>query len=402
MNRSTKSSTVLLLLVFLGSFVNGQQLTINTKKIDRLIGQWNSIHNGRDIEAFQNVYDDELLYYAERVPRTKVTLLKKLVFVRNPEYKQRITGDVKYIMHSNGIVKCEFKKEVWEHADWKVYPMYLLVGFKNHGYWIMGESDYPTDTKLGYNPDLGKPMDFEILSANASEYNRLTAGLSNSDKANLKTISIRADHLYLLVIMLTAGGVVLFITRGLRNKKEGYIMPGMAPHPEVEYDPEPEVMEVPLPSDVKVPAEAYQVVENQLKHDAFKKYALGYFDQFSFLCNKIQDHTPGVGDIVADFEFELNNKEVQRKKFDVFCLYREDRNGEIELVTPEQFQSLQSSPSGNPRYFVIGIGGPPHFPNELYLVPENHIQAGLMKKEELKPFRRTGNFFYNRSTGMLQ
>ena len=39
--------------------------------------------------------------------------MKKLLFVRNPEYKQRINSDIKYTFHENGIVKCDFTKEVW-------------------------------------------------------------------------------------------------------------------------------------------------------------------------------------------------------------------------------------------------------------------------------------------------
>ena len=121
-------------MMFLGFPLIGQQLTVNTQKIESLIGQWNSIHNNANIEGFENIYDDHLLFYSEHVNRSKATLLKKLLFVRNPGYRQRIGTEIKYTLHTNGVVKCEFTKEVLRNTGWDPEPMYLLVGYKNRGY----------------------------------------------------------------------------------------------------------------------------------------------------------------------------------------------------------------------------------------------------------------------------
>src|SRR4051812_20672077 len=117
MNSVSKYSLLSLLFTLLCLRTDGQQLSINTKKIDQLIAEWNYIHNEQLSERFQNVYDDELLFYTENVPREKATLLKKLLFVRNPQYNQRIASDIKHSLYKNGIVKCEFTREISKNGE---------------------------------------------------------------------------------------------------------------------------------------------------------------------------------------------------------------------------------------------------------------------------------------------
>jgi hypothetical protein len=403
---------VLSVSAFFCPLVNGQQLSINTKKIDLLLEEWNIIHNGKIFDAFENVYDDKVLFYTQTVPQKKVTLMKKLMFTRNPAYRQRISSDITYTLHKNGIVKCDFTREVFEDDEWKPNPMYLLVGFKNQGYWIVGESDYETDKRLRYTPKLGDAIGVEILSANIGAANhRLVktknAGLPNNTVSAGETVSVPKNYLYILIVLVSTGGLIVFVseTIRLRGQRPRSTRPARQPRQPVLEEPNVYADESFAPREKGLPAEAFQVIENNLKQKAFRSHAMSLFDPVSFKVknsDSLNEHGSNEKNPEPFVDYEFNYRNGDSSSFTVQFLYREDTGNEVRLFPSYVLQKLNNTGHDVELYYVIGVGGPPDYPNELYLIPWRQIRVEVMSKEELKPFRRSGRFVYNTAWGRLQ
>jgi hypothetical protein len=390
----------------------GQQLSVNTKKIDMLIEEWNIIHNGRVLDGFENIYDDELLYYTERIPRSKVTSLKRQLFLTNPDYRQRITSDVKYTLYTNGLVKCEFTKDVWENSKWNSYPSYLLVGFKNKGYWIVGESDYITDKKFKYTPKTGKALDVEILSgiitsdtAHVKAKKISTAGVRSVPEKDV--ISLQKDQVYIVGGLLGVSVLILLISLSFKRKKKSAKKTTLREQ-SVNRGSQALGKNRDLPEEqLKVPEESYHLIEYQLKQSAFKAFVIKLFDPLSFTMHKPRAHAfltqhGFVKELESNLEFEVNNNHSGPAWIAIQCLYKEDTGNEIRLFTPAFLQLLAQIEREIDLYFVIGIGGPPSTPDELYLIPSRQLKSERVRKEDLKAFRRSGRFFYNTEWQRLQ
>lgn len=390
-----KYLTLSLLAIFLCFPATGQQLTLNTKKIEALIEKWNLIHNQANVEGFDNIFDDQLLFYSEHVSRSKATLLKKLLFVRNPGYQQRISADIKYTLHTNGVVKCEFTRDVLRDGEWEGEPMYLLVGFKNHGYWIIGESDPRTDQQYGYKPKIGEAVDVEVVSASVNTDNQtlfsevaVNPALSTPTDTD-GSISWGSLHIYLVIALLSAGVLIIFLDRmGVKKEKALQAQHEEEMMLEDDYD-------VIIP-ETKVPNQPYQVIENHLKQNAFRDFLLKMFDPVFFKYKKFDDALNSNAE--QRMEFELPGQKSETPAFAVQYLYKEDTGEEVNLFSDTQLVGYREQ---RDLYFVLGIGGPPDTPNEIYLVPATELKSEVISKDQLRPFRRSGSFYYDAATRRL-
>jgi hypothetical protein len=406
----------LVLTMFLCFSATGQQLSINTKKLDQLVDQWNTIHNDRNPEAFQNIYDDQLTYYSEPMARSKAKLLKKLLFVRNPEYAQRINSDIKYTLHDNGVVKCEFTREALKKDGWESAPMYLLVGFKNHGYWIIGESDEQTDVQFGFIPRLVESPTVEVVSASISSRNATVsrdimakADFKDSGLATTEMMFVRNFLLYLVIALLSTGALIVF----LRDR----LSPKSGPEKLSDLNENVLIDDVMLEDDVvlgddklemaykeslqrkNLPPESYQVIENHLKQLAFKGYVSKQFDPLFFIIQPSEETSTPAG---PGFESNIYPKLLVRYHstsgnpvdFVIRCIYCEDTGEEIRLLPVDQGRSGQ-------LYYAVGLGGPPDTPDELYLVPADQVTSEVVTKTELASFQKTNVFFFNNTVQKL-
>jgi len=388
-----KYLTLSLLLFLLCHATTGQQLTLNTKKIEVLVDKWNLLHNKADASGFDNIYDDQLLFYSEHVSRSKATLLKKLLFVRNPGYQQRIGADIKYTLHTNGVVKCEFRKEVLRDGEWEAEPMYLLVGFKNHGYWVIGESDHRTDQQYGYKPKVGEAFEVEVESAGINPDNQklLSEVVVNPTVTNTSdsgdSLSYGSLHIYLVIALLSAGVLIIFLDRmGVKKEKELQAQQEEELMMEDDYD-------IAVVPETKVPNEPYQVIENHLKQNAFRDFLLKMFDPVFFKYRKTDDGSAGPNGYPAQrLEFDLSDQQSAGPAFAVQYLYKEDTGNELSLLPDGQLSAYREQ---NDVYFVLGIGGPPDTPHEIYLIPVTQLKSNVINKDELRPFRRSGSFYFD-------
>jgi hypothetical protein len=418
MKISAKYLHLSLFLLLIYSTVNSQQLTVDTKKIEALIDQWNSMHNKHNPEGFENIFDDHLLmYYAERMPKSKAKLLKKLLFVRNPDYEQRISSDIKYTLHTNGLVKCEFTKEIRKDEEWIAGPMYLLVGFKRHGYWVIGEGDPQLDKQLGFVPELGEPMSVEILSASSQpRHTRVESAAPNLNPEVTGTrILVPIDNIliYALVIFLGTGVFFIFFRDkistgkiGLSSRRQTPQVPLSDENTIVSYDDDFISYDEPTVSDVitqdlrSSSAESYQVIENRLKQEAFKTHLLRLFDPMSFTRSENKDANAFGPQLAANvypmLDLQYHDRKGAPVNLRVRSMYHEDKS-QINLRADELAEVDAFT------YVVVGLGGPPDCPHELFLIPGNEVK-NPMSKSEMKSYRRSRNdvFIFNRTLQKLQ
>ena len=53
-------------------------------------------------------------------------------------------------------------------------------------------------------------------------------------------------------------------------------------------------------------------------------------------------------------------------------------------------------------YYVLGFGGRPDDPQELFFLPAKSVKSEYMTKAMLRAYSKSGMFFYNRKMGRIQ
>lgn len=393
----------------------GQALHIDTKQIEPLIREWNYANNSRSVESFQNVYSAQLLFYAETLSESKAIGLKQELFKLKPWFRQKITTAPTYTPYTSGLIKVDFTKDVLEKSGWNRYRSYLLVSFEDNRYSIVGESDYDTDEALKYQLNIGEPMELET---SADEYNvpgvdTTFAENSSSRGADLEAIlkSVRAGdlsvvlapftssevvavpkgHVFTLVGMLILGGLMIFIADSVhrpRSKKKRTVVYGTTLERADESD---------------------HVIQDFKMQSVFEAFVITLFDPLYFRHRrprpeKVLAGSRSEGETVPDLEFDFNKNET-RVTFAIKCVYyKRAMVNELQLFSAERQQAFRrfEEERNMDLYYIIGMGGRPDDPRELYLVPARAIRSEYITKAALKPYGKSGMFFYNRAAQKLQ
>jgi len=387
-----------------------QHIDVDTKEIESIIDEWNFANNNRSLSSFENVYGEQLLFYARDLSRSEVIALKQQMFQKIPGFKQKISTMITYTPYTSGVIKCDFIKEVLENARWRPYPSYLLVSYEDNRYRIVGESDYAMDRTVGYNLEIGEPIKFEGLATTPDPFSKDSLGaysspgngtgdsifesLQNDDLlslfpplASMGTVTIPKGYIIILVAFLAVGGLTIFIAdsvqSGKRKKKRGVSL-GKS-------------------------READTVIEEFKTQSVFEAFVITLFDPLFFQhrrpkAERIYAGKVSEGESGPDLEFDFKRKETHAQ-FAIKCLYLKSfGRRELKLSSPRQEQALRDFEEDTEMdlYYVIGIGGTPDDPNELFLVPLDVFRGGFINRERLNPYRKSGMFFYNRTAQRLQ
>src|SRR5215213_1117597 len=89
-----------------------QQIGIDTDEIEPLVKKWNYAHNARSFETFQEVYDRSVVFYAQKLSKSRCIAQKRKLFQEHRDFKQDIISDIRYTAFTSGVIKCDFQKEV--------------------------------------------------------------------------------------------------------------------------------------------------------------------------------------------------------------------------------------------------------------------------------------------------
>jgi hypothetical protein len=373
--------------------VNGQYTAINTGWVEEVVALWNEAHNDRNVDQYGALLNEDVLYYTERIPRAQAMLLKKLLFVRNPDYQQQIASAISYTMYSTGIVKCEFNKEVWKDAQWQTSKMYLLIGFKKHKYWILGESDYQTDNQAGYSPDIGEPEKVETvqLAMTTIPASAVAPALSKSIATGLgrETTFLRGIAIpvyFILALISTAIILVVYDKYGQRkaNQQKSVEASEESATSSVAYAPE------------------HQAVDYHLKQKLFREHSLRLFDPSHF-SYEVSPNNPFP--LHPDLQKTLNppvtvtfhDKKHEPVLLSIQFIYRASTIDQFTLQENEVHEANQNIL----QYYVIGVGGAPHDPDDLYLLQSADVNGSPIGKEILNNYNKSGFFYYDRTQGKL-
>lgn len=400
-------AVLILLLLGSGRWAPAQQISIDTREIESLVDEWMFANNGRNLESFRRVYAERLLFYTENISETKAIELKQQLFKLKPYFTQRIITPITYTPYTSGVIKCEFTKEVYEKTYWKKYPSYLLVSYEDNQYEIVGESDVATDRVLEYALDIGQPMAFEDISArvdsaatDSSGTASVTARALDSVKSFFRAeeiipvlpdfsamgmVTVPRGYVYILVGLLTVGGMMIFIAdsvraRKRRRKKETVL---------------------------RRSDEAEHVVKDFKMQSVFEGFVITLFDPLYFQYKRPKQEPVYAGNarvnhVAPDLIFQYRQKETEAR-FAILCrYYRQISKNEVQITSDEFRRGLEQFDQDLDLYYVLGFGGTPDDPKELYFVPASDVNGDYISRAALRQYSKSGMFYYNRRTGRIQ
>lgn len=125
-----------------------ENLETNQANIIQLVEDWNQAHVHKDLESFNEFYDEMITYYGSRIPKSDAIEDKQIFFNKNPDYYQQIFGEVNLENLGNQLYKAHFIKRVTRNGATTDYPSYLIVQSTDKNFKIVTEGDLVTDKNL--------------------------------------------------------------------------------------------------------------------------------------------------------------------------------------------------------------------------------------------------------------
>lgn len=154
--------------------------------------------------------------------------------------------------------------------------------------------------------------------------------------------------------------------------------------------------------------------ENKAKGDAFERFVVKNFDKKYFTLqewrsDKYVDGIYAVSNHFPDLEviFNLESKGV-REAFAIECKWRKSLYREsIEWAKDYQLKNYQeyADKLKIPVFVVIGVGGEPEKPQELFIVPLHKMKSNTISKSDLANFKKgtmDTPFFWDYDKNVLQ
>ncbi|MBS1508041.1 MAG: hypothetical protein JSS79_15480 [Bacteroidetes bacterium] len=368
-----------------------QTYEVDTLSIREVITRWNAAHNQVSEDAFNELYASSILFYANELDK-KVCLQKKLALLHRGSFVQRLGNDLHLLFYESGVVYCGFTKEVSMGGDTKSYPSYLLLKRFGDEYLITGESDLITDRNLKFNLTLGVQVPITALSY-----------VSFPRKSQEHS----SFWIRLAVLLFTAGVVVYFVSRRrvstTRARKPSQKENG-APTPFREW------LTTERPFETKKNTEDYyrrDEVELKKGH-TFEHYVVERFKQrgeffkwISATSDKgTRDYYPESNQYPdLHYEFRMGGKSYP---FAVECKYRSMTTGTIKITNDGQIERYKKFGIEKKMevFIVLGLGGKPEKPSELYVIPLDHL-AQWMDKQTLQAYKAETRFYYRVSERRL-
>lgn len=378
----------ILLFTLVFCLVNTVKGNENTE-IEYWVRYWNELHNTRKTEEFRKLYGTEVTYYGRQYTGERCYQQKKKFLT--PDFKQFIISAINFTEYTSGVIKADFRKQVTTKKGKNEHDCYLLFRKKGSKYFIVGESDLQTDAKLGVNLDLGK-----------------TAGGSD---------------LFIWVGLFVAIGMGGFIwyrnmMRMRSAKKIIYSVKPEVIHSEpVRFEPvaasvqEAVIAEKVTTAVLKGVKELISEKEEEGVGAEFEKYIATLFPKPYYVIkewrsDKYHDGVYAESSKYPDFEINYSDNRYSID-FAVECKYRSafyynkiDWAKEHQLRTYREFAAEKDI-----RVFVvIGVGGDPFDPDNLYVVPLEQISATTLHKTELEDYRRyrRSPFYMNRYHQLIE
>jgi hypothetical protein len=161
-------------------------------------------------------------------------------------------------------------------------------------------------------------------------------------------------------------------------------------------------------------AEAKKATENEIKGAEFEKFVVEKFDKNYFRCIdwRSDKHHNGVyplSNTYPDLAMEYKDK-TRTIPFAIECKWRAAfRDDAIQWATGKQIDNYfgYQNKKRHTVFIVIGVGGTPGNPSELYIIPLNnlHSRQSFLLASFLQPYKRhnaNSSFFLDTSSMQLK
>lgn len=405
-----------LVLVALEAFAQAHGRGNNA--IESLIDEWNFANNAKNIHSFEKVYADDVNYYGVNMSRSGAIARKQQLFRDQPSFRQRITTEVLYSDYATGVTRAEFTREVYDGVSWRRRQSYLHIATSDGRYTIVGEGDgsrRSASQQMARNDSGSSPVRPRMDSISTSitdlvpvlprmehpdsvEEDLALSPLTRPDStatnlmpsenlfARLSSgeVVVPRSYVFILVFILATGGLMMFVADFLQAQR----MTSPRAHDGAEH-----------------------LVRNHKFQATFEAFVVTLFDPLFFksfrpkaeyvLTGEEGGVEVGKGpDLVIDY-----SQNELRVRFAVAChYYRHPAKTEVELPSPAQQESIRKFQAelDMEAYYVLGFGGRPDDPKELFFVPASDIQSQYITRTQLKQYSKSGMFYYNRRTGRIQ
>ncbi len=349
------------------------------KEVFEVVDKWNTLHNTADAEGFKKLYAPLVLYYGKKNTRKYCFNSKRKNLT--PGFFQQLITPVKVTFYSSGVAKCDFVKRVHLTKGTYDYEAYLLVKQLDGKYVVCGEGDVITDQRLQTDLNIGEPI------GKKSSGGLLYGGLS------------------LLVI---GGGFLYVYKRKKRRQEELSWLQEHAPSesPEVGISEEVPVFSTSVVEDLKKSiveelSENFKSMSSgdltpQGKGREFENFVVSLFNPEYFTLDEWQSDkfhngiypSASLGpDLVYTFQTSSDFGRLA-----VECKWRcEIPSKGVNIGQQRQLDTYKKFRSDRrmPVFLVLGIGGKPSHPEELYIMPINEVRSTVLRQYELHEYRRT-------------
>lgn len=204
--------------------------------------------------------------------------------------------------------------------------------------------------------------------------------------SSMGVVAIPKGYIILLISFLLIGGLLIFVADAIHSRKRTKGVIRKKRQKRVTHGADYEMQSM------------------------FESFVISLFDPLYFQHSKPRRNQAVMAGDVPQFEsapnleFEFNNKDAHTR-FAIKCQYFKNVDTqEIQIFPPGRYQRFRDfeNATGMSLYFVLGFGGAPDDPKELFLVPAGELKRELIRKEEIRRYSKSGMFFYNRAAGRLQ
>lgn len=331
--------------------------------IESKANEWNIANNTQDFVKLNGLFAEEVVFYGKRMSVAECLKKKEKIFNKFTPYAQVIVSEYTIEEYSDDLVKCTFSKRVAFDNKTKTYPSYLFFKKIDQDYKIVEEGDEITNSNLNYTSDY--------------------ESYKNDSKIGW------AIPLMIVFSTLALGFLLYKLFKQKKAPKEDIILPKQ------------ENNNIADNSD-----------ESTRKGREFEKYVVSLFDRNFFSIVHAQSDKSFDGRHVEtnqnpDFVLRLETNSGWAN-IGVECKYRSkvNKNYPIQFCEDYQLRNYQNFGYANEMnvFIVLGIGGTPSKPEEMYVFPIFDLRMNTMSYNALKShFKRPGSsFFYDMNDGTLR
>lgn len=215
---------------------------------------------------------------------------------------------------------------------------------------------------------------------------------------------------YILIVL----GALLIIAGGFMvmgsNKQEGN-----SAEPQIAYVSDTVVVEKTdtiTVSKVEPVEQENQLTDSEQKGREFEEYVVSHFTKKYFTLkewrsDKYYKGNYAESNLYPDLEYVFTLSK-NSYPFAIECKWRSEfKNGWVEWAGEEQADHYRQfeKEKGIPVFVMLGIGGTPSNPEEVYAIPLRVLKHNKAKQDYIEPFKREDvqkNFYYDTEKGELR